>query len=84
MTHPKTTQYTFHSINSSGDKLFAVQPGINAVDALEMAGTILASAIDIIYKSAESADIFGAVYLVEFAKGTIDACISDLMKGDNL
>lgn len=83
MKHPKTTYSTFYSINPARDKLFAVEPGISVVDALETVGCLLSAAIDIIYKSEPppSMDIFGAAYLAEFAKGTVDACISDLMKG---
>ena len=60
---------------SGGDKtLFAVRPGIDAFDALEMASCLLSAAHNCAYESMEAENLsIAAAYLTDMAKAVVDS-----------
>ncbi|MBS0348949.1 MAG: DUF3077 domain-containing protein [Proteobacteria bacterium] len=68
-----------HEFFKFGDgNLFAVQPGVSTIDALEQASVFLCIAQDAINRLAQDTDnmsAFGALYLTEIAKGVVDSAV---------
>jgi hypothetical protein len=73
-----TARTKFFSYNPDGASLFAVVGGAPSDEALDVASCLLSSALDVIERAAmdtDRADIHGAAYLVEMAKGVVNAAL---------
>ena len=82
--HGTTAAHAFFSCNTSNQNLFAVRPGIPAEDALNLASNLLDVARTCAYESSEESNLSGAsAYLIEMAKGAIDALVRDIEAGPN-
>ena len=65
---PVTAAATFHSCNPAHQHLFAVRPGVSVADALEIASSLLASALSAVHSAASEHDdeiLFGAIFQLE-------------------
>lgn len=51
---PVTAAATFHSCNPAHQHLFAVRPGVSVADALEIASSLLASALSAVHVPRQS------------------------------
>lgn len=73
---PVTAAATFHSCNPAHQHLFAVRPGVSVADALEIASSLLASALSAVHSAASEHDdeiLFGAIFQLEAVKAIVDA-----------
>ena len=78
-TQGTTVSVAFFSCNSDQTNLFSVQPGIPALNALQMASTFLDVARDSAYRAdASCKDNSGsaAAYMVTMAKAVVDSVIN--------
>lgn len=71
-----TRSITFHSYNPAQQHLFAVRPGVSVEDALEIASSLLASALSTVRGAAQEHDdeaLFGAIFQLEAVKAIVDS-----------
>jgi len=74
-----TVRHAFERVSANGTLLFEVAPGVPLVDALEMAGAYMASAVRITQEIAIAEDsdaIFGAHHLCQLAHAVLIAATS--------
>ncbi len=65
----------------SGLSLFSVRAGVPVPEALNQASMLMTSAVEAAYRTADdvgSPTAFGTAYLVEMAKGAVDAAVGAL------
>lgn len=78
----KTEWKEFFRADSNGTALFAVRPGVDAIDALESVSCFITSALRAAYILAESKDsgdeASGIAYLLELSSAVIES----VLKGD--